>query len=112
MIRVGDKYVRGAAVNAITPHVSDPENWSNVVLEDGTWLEVNAPAAVMADRVEADEVDVRLEGSLPGPKASNEVLCTLPAGFRPSRKSIMSLGTVVLVVEPDGNVYPGGEFHG
>ena len=55
MIRIGEKYVRGSAVNAVTPYASDPENWSNVVLEDGTWLEVNAPAAVVADWVRLDE---------------------------------------------------------
>jgi len=56
MIRIGDKYIRGTAVNAVTPHASDPDNWSNVVLEDGTWLEVNGPAAVVVDRIRLDEV--------------------------------------------------------
>lgn len=55
MIAIGEKYVRGSAVNAVVPHPSDPANWSSVVLEDGTWLEVNAPAATVVDRVHLDE---------------------------------------------------------
>lgn len=50
MIRIGDKYVRGSAVNAIEPAINDPDNWSVVFLGDQS-IYVNAPAAVVADRI-------------------------------------------------------------
>lgn len=55
MIRIGDKYVRGSAVDAITPSSSDPDNWSVVVIGNN-FIHLNAPAAVVADRVETDEI--------------------------------------------------------
>lgn len=55
MIRIGDKYIRGSAVDVIEPALNDPDNWSVVVIGDN-FVHVNAPAAVVADRVETDEI--------------------------------------------------------
>jgi len=63
MIRIGDKYINGAAVQAIVPasSVLDANNWSSVLMQDGTWLQVNAPAAVVVDRIALAEAcsDIR-----------------------------------------------------
>lgn len=50
MIRIGSKWIRGSAVDAIEPALNDPDNWSVVVI-GGHFIHVNAPAAVVADRI-------------------------------------------------------------
>jgi hypothetical protein len=50
MIGVSGKYIKPASVDVIEPDLSDPDNWS-VVLIRGEWISVNAPAAVLADRI-------------------------------------------------------------
>lgn len=59
MIRIGEKYVRGSAVNAIEPSSGfgsmDPENWSKILVGND-WIYVNAPVAVVVDRIHLDEV--------------------------------------------------------
>ena len=108
MIRIGEKYIRGTAVNMIRPGQSmgnDPENWSTLLMEDGTWVEVNAPAAVVDDRIELDkactDVGCTEDHDAPAPKG---VLVTLPAGYRPSRTTMIDLDGLVFTVDADGNV--------
>lgn len=50
MIRIGEKYIRAAAVDVIEPALNDPDNWSVVIVGDH-FIHVNAPAAVVADRI-------------------------------------------------------------
>lgn len=56
MIRIGRKYVRGSEVNMVVPDAADPDNWSRVLFADGTWADLNAPAAVVVDRIHLAEV--------------------------------------------------------
>lgn len=55
MIRIGDKYIRGDAVVAVAPYHTDAENWSTITFASGHWVSVNAPAAVVVDRIRLDE---------------------------------------------------------
>jgi len=106
MIRIGEKYIRGSAVDVIEPALNDPENWSVVVIGDH-FVHVNAPAAVVADRIDLDKAcaDVGCtedhDATAPAPKG---VLATLPAGYRPNATTMFDLAGLVFTVDAEGNV--------
>ena len=110
MIRIGEKYIRGTAVNMIRPGGTlggDPENWSTLLMADGTWVEVNAPAAVVNDRIDLDkactDVGCTEDHDAPAP-APKGVLATLPAGYRPNATTMFDLAGLVFTVDAEGNV--------
>lgn len=104
MIRIGEKYIDPASVRVIEPFRSDPDNWSSVLIGDN-WVSVNAPVAVVADRIHDDETEAVLlpnhDAPTPTPRG---VLATLPAGYRPVRTTMIDLDGIVFTVDAEGNV--------
>jgi microcompartment protein CcmL/EutN len=50
MIKVGDVFIRAAAVDMIQKNHGGSGDWCNVLIR-GEWISVNAPAAVLAELI-------------------------------------------------------------